>query len=294
MRQPDRSHAAVRLHRAAPLPTVTPYARLAPSSIYPDNAPLSGRNSPLQWYPRQWPPACYCARFSERTTGSLCCLIGLPGFDQGCQWSPPRIHSPPLDGEQHVGLGFPLPFDHRHWLLGHPVPAPEIDFPSGQPTAPTARTRTGFPRSTCARPSRGGCRLYPGTAVSTRPVKRPDRRAPLPSGQSCTPVTRQTHHTGPDPRAALQAVPPTHWGCPARHSAHGVQIEDQMVPPSHTTGVGVTIMKYPMVSRELPPAVLIRPWPWSWGALPTRMAQVEEVAAAAIGELPVHCINRLR
>src|SRR5215218_1981858 len=33
-----------------------------------------------------------------------------------------------------IALGFPLPFGHRHWLLGHPVPARDFRSPHGRPT----------------------------------------------------------------------------------------------------------------------------------------------------------------
>lgn len=59
-----------------------------------------------------------------------------------------------------TGIGF----------LGHPVPAQEFSLPHGRPTG-QIRTGAGFPRSTCTRPGRGGCRLDPGVAVSSRPAK---------------------------------------------------------------------------------------------------------------------------
>lgn len=71
---------------------------------------------------------------------------------------PASYPSPPPEGERHygarsscclsaTGIGF----------LGHPVPAMEFGLPHGRPTG-RVRTRAGFPRSTCARPGRGGCR----------------------------------------------------------------------------------------------------------------------------------------
>ena len=41
-------------------------------------------------------------------------------------------------------------------------PPQEFGLPHGRLTETLPRTRAGFPRSTCARPGRGGCRLYPG------------------------------------------------------------------------------------------------------------------------------------
>ena len=50
---------------------------------------------------------------------------------------------------------------------------------------------TGFPRSTCARPGRGGCPLYPGAAVFSRPVR--CLRSPPAASQ------RPALHPGPHP-----------------------------------------------------------------------------------------------
>ena len=55
----------------------------------------------------------------------------------------------------------------------------------------TARPTTGLPRSTRPRRDRGGCPLYPGTAVSTRPVELTGRRLPLPS--AANPAPRLPH-----------------------------------------------------------------------------------------------------
>src|SRR5699024_9100531 len=70
----------------------------------------------------------------------------------------PVIPSLPPEGERYyrvwvscclsaAGIGF----------LGHPVPVGEFNLPHGRPTG-NIRTHTGFPRSTCTRPGRGGCR----------------------------------------------------------------------------------------------------------------------------------------
>ena len=48
-------------------------------------------------------------------------------------------------------------------FLGHPVPATGVRSSSRSTHRDTARTRAGFPRSTCVRLGRGGCRLYPGS-----------------------------------------------------------------------------------------------------------------------------------
>jgi hypothetical protein len=54
------------------------------------------------------------------------------------------------------------------------------------------RTPSGFPRSARGRCGRGGCPLYPGALVSTRPASHFRSPAPLPSGRPCTPVPRPT------------------------------------------------------------------------------------------------------
>ena len=86
-------------------------------------------------------------------------------------------------------LGFLLPFGHRHSLLG-PSCSRRGVRPSSRSAyrATSARTPTGFPRSTCTRHDRGGCPLYPGAAVFTRPAMPPGRRLPLLNGQPCTPA----------------------------------------------------------------------------------------------------------
>jgi hypothetical protein len=70
-------------------------------------------------------------------------------------------------------------------------PPQMLGLPHGRPTETyVPRIGTGFPRSTCARPGRGGCRLYP--EARRCPYDRsgaPDRRLPHPSGQPYTPVT---------------------------------------------------------------------------------------------------------
>src|SRR6266487_1145993 len=60
---------------------------------------------------------------------------------------------------------FPLSFDHRHSLLGRPVPATGCRLPHGRPTtAPRAMDLTGFPRSARMSYDRVGCQLYPGSS----------------------------------------------------------------------------------------------------------------------------------
>jgi len=99
----------------------------------------------------------------------------------------------------------PLPFGHRHPLLGHPVP-PRDSAPLtiGLPDHP-ARTPTGFPRSTHARHGRGGCPLNPeasgvhttgvGSPVAAcRLLQRPGPTTRCSSRHSGLTITR--HHQG--------------------------------------------------------------------------------------------------
>ena len=68
-------------------------------------------------------------------------------------------------------------------FLGRPVPARDSAFLTvGLPARQqlSGRTPTGFPRSTRTRYDRGGCPLYPGTAVLPRPTPNP-RPAPAAS-----------------------------------------------------------------------------------------------------------------
>ena len=75
--------------------------------------------------------------------------------------------------EQPHRCGFLSAFAHRHSLLGHPVPARGFRHPLrlAYRTATAARTLSGFPRSARVRNDRGGCLLYSGAAVSSRPPR---------------------------------------------------------------------------------------------------------------------------
>ena len=90
----------------------------------------------------------------------------------------------PLEGAACC-LAFLSPFGHRHSLLGPSCPPGELGLPYSWLTGPTPGPRRGFPRSARSRPDRGGCSLYPGATVFTRPA--PSHRPPLPhlSGQPC-------------------------------------------------------------------------------------------------------------
>ena len=78
-----------------------------------------------------------------------------------------------LGGAATIVVGFLSAFAHRHSLLGHPVPARGFRHPLrlAYRTATAARTLSGFPRSARVRHDRGGCLLYSGAAVSSRPPR---------------------------------------------------------------------------------------------------------------------------
>jgi hypothetical protein len=65
-----------------------------------------------------WARLTASARFRVRAPGPV--SVRLLRDDQPENWSSSR--------------GFPLPFGHRHSLLGHPVPAEELSPPHGRPT----------------------------------------------------------------------------------------------------------------------------------------------------------------
>src|SRR4249919_3337588 len=110
-------------------------------------------------------------------------------FGSGPQVRYPASYPPAATWRgSHIARGFLSPFGHRHLLLGHPVPAGNSALLTvGLPG--NTRTLTGFPRSARTRFDRGGCPLYPGTVVLSRPV---DILQPAPaafsSGQSYTPL----------------------------------------------------------------------------------------------------------
>ena len=84
--------------------------------------------------------------------------------------------------------GFPLPFGHRHSLLGHPVPAGELGSPRGRLTEPQVRTPTGLPRSARTSCDQGGRPLDPGDngAHPDRGDYRPGARR-FAAASPCTP-----------------------------------------------------------------------------------------------------------
>ena len=85
---------------------------------------------------------------------------------------PASSPDPPSGGERHYRVRSPAAF-RPPALASWTILFPAWDRPSSRSAHrdKTTRTRAGFPRSTCARPGRGGCRLDPGAAVFTRPAK---------------------------------------------------------------------------------------------------------------------------
>ena len=83
--------------------------------------------------------------------------------------------------------GFPLPFGHRHSLLGHPSPAEEFNLPRSRPTRPGGPDLDGISLSARARCDRIGRPLPPRTAVLSWPHRPLGQRLPLLNGQSCSP-----------------------------------------------------------------------------------------------------------
>ena len=91
--------------------------------------------------------------------------------------------------------GFPLPFGHRHSLLGHPVPAAELGLPCGRLTGPCCqgRTPTGLSRSARMSRGRGGCPLDPGDCgARTAGRSSPAAARRLAAARPCTPVQQPT------------------------------------------------------------------------------------------------------
>jgi hypothetical protein len=87
---------------------------------------------------------------------------------------------------------FLSPFDRRHSLLGHPIPARGSALLTVGPPA-QGRTQTGLPRSARTRCDRGGCPLYPEDS-GARPARSPPRPAPAASQrQSLYPATTSHH-----------------------------------------------------------------------------------------------------
>jgi hypothetical protein len=96
-------------------------------------------------------------------------------------------------------VGFLSSFDHRHSLVGHPVPARDLGFPYGGLTGPLASGPDPDGVSayrTCEARLGLGALYIPGIAVSTRSSQFLDRRRPRSNGLiPVSPVLR------PDPRS---------------------------------------------------------------------------------------------
>lgn len=98
-------------------------------------------------------------------------------------------------GTSHGCPGLPLPFGHRHSLLGHPLPAGELGLPCGRLTGPCCqgRTPTGLSRSARMSCGRGGCPLYPGDCgARTAGRSSPAAARRLAAARPCTPVQQPT------------------------------------------------------------------------------------------------------
>ena len=97
----------------------------------------------------------------------------------------------PAGGASHSCPGFPLPFGCRHSLLGHQIPAGGLGLPHGRLTGQHSdRTPTGLPRFARTSYDRGGCLLYPEDGGALPELSGlPNRRLPLPSGQSLSSAT---------------------------------------------------------------------------------------------------------
>jgi len=79
-------------------------------------------------------------------------------------------------------------------FLDHPVPAAGVRSSSRSTHRDTARTWAGFPRFTCVRLGRGGCRLYPGSGGVHATDQVPWVAAcRFPAASSCTPATQSIY-----------------------------------------------------------------------------------------------------
>ena len=106
----------------------------------------------------------------------------------------PVIHAAVRRTTAQPGVGFPLPFGHRHWLLGPSCSRPGTPPPSRSAHRTTSPDPDGVSTFHMHKTRPG--RVPPisrGTAVFPRPVKCPGRRLPLHSGQPCTPVPQPIH-----------------------------------------------------------------------------------------------------
>ena len=121
-------------------------------------------------------------------------------------WYPASYPQAATRKRQPSARGFLPPFDHRHSLLGHPVPIKDFRSPYGRPTRRCAWTLTGFPRSAHPRCGRIGRPLYPGTKRCSHDRARISgrRSPPLP--------TARPYHPGPHPIFPRLSVTRHHQG----------------------------------------------------------------------------------
>ena len=113
--------------------------------------------------------------------------------------------------------GFPLPFGHRHSLLGSSFARRGIQSPSQS----TYQTRWPGPRRDCHVPHEQdaiglGAPFHPGTAVLSWPHRPLGQRLPLLNGQSCSP----RYYIPPAGLDDDEASSRVHSRSPARSSPH--------------------------------------------------------------------------
>jgi hypothetical protein len=97
---------------------------------------------------------------------------------------------PPAEGPAIAVPGFLLPFGHRHSLVGSSDSRCGVGPSSRSAYRPPTwrRTPTGYHVLHVRDTTGMGAPSTPGTAVFSRPDDLPDRRLPLPSGQSLHPA----------------------------------------------------------------------------------------------------------
>ena len=124
--------------------------------------------------------------------------------------------SEPTAGGAELPTRFPVAFRRTGvGFLGHPVPAKRFSRPYGRPTESSASAATGFPRSACARPGRGGCRLCSGGGgVHATGQMPPIAACRFPTA---SPAPRYCTIAGVHPDEAFPAV---HSRSPVRPSPH--------------------------------------------------------------------------
>ena len=157
--------------------------------------------------------------------------LSRPGIRPGIR---PVIHDRQLE-DRHHRRGFPLPFGHRHSLLGHPVPAGDLSPPHGRPTEHANGVpgpRRGYPVPHTRAATGEGALYTPGTTVLTPTEATTGRRLPLHCGQSLHPavlpidgacLTRQTRFHANSPVRSSPRLWPPGWNGPPLGSPPGLR-----------------------------------------------------------------------